>query len=218
MWGTIGLGWALDSIGQLAAAADVLRATHAEAERIGLPWAISWAAIYLARVIARTGEVDQARALLHSARERVEAGGNRLYAALAKMEQARVELRVGSPSAEALAREASQQLAGFDGFRAHAVATHVRALLARNAIDEASVVALDATTGRGVLDEADFALRVARVEVALARGEKGERGAASSLCEELRLRAETLPEDLRHGYLHDVEDHARLLTVAAAHP
>jgi serine/threonine protein kinase/tetratricopeptide (TPR) repeat protein len=210
MWGTIGLGWALDAIGRLPDAEEVLRSAHAEAERIGLPWAISWSGIYLARVIARRGHVDEARRLLDAARERVEAGGNRLYSALAQMERARIELREGAlADAEGYARRSCELLEGYDGYRAHAIATLARVLAARGETEEAARVAA-APIADGVLDEADVALRVARLELA------PDRAAARALVDELRARAATLTEDLRDAFLSGVEDHARAVQLANA--
>lgn len=215
MWGTIGLGWALDSIGRLDEAAEVLSATYAEAERIGLPWAISWAGIYLGRVIARQGKLHQARALLTSARERVEAGGNLLYAGLAQMEHARVELRAFFlDEAEGLARAACDKLGAFAGYRPHALATLARVRLARGAHDEAQRIVDEAVLGVGVLDEAEVALRVARIEIARALF-KPARAEAKALVTELEARAATLPTELRLGYLMDVEDHARAIELAS---
>jgi hypothetical protein len=208
MWGTIGLGWAYESIGRGAEAEEVLRATYAEAEKIGLPWAISWSAIYLARVIGRRGHVDEARRLLAASRERVEAGGNRLYSALAQSERARLELREGAlDDAETNARAACALLEGYNGYRAHAFATLARVLVARGALEEAARVANE-PLGSGVLDEAELALRVARLEIA------PDREAARALVAELHRRAETLPAEFREGFLTGVEDHARAMALA----
>ncbi|WP_437332984.1 serine/threonine-protein kinase [Sorangium sp. So ce394] len=215
----LNMGLCYVQFGYFEAAAEVLRAGLAEAERMALDDRVPNALQNLGLALAHSGQVDAAKAALRSSIEALERRGDRRRECESRLQLARVLLLAGEPAlaevesraAEALARDVPERLPA-------AIATRARALLELGRAGEA----LAATTEALSLLESDrreeegFLVRLVHAEALSATGQAAEAKGAIALARNgLLVRAGRIGDPVwRERFLSDVPDHARILALA----
>ncbi len=212
-------GKALTDLGDHAGAASVLRETLALAERRHDALSISYARVYLARLLARIAPLDQLAEPEHLARA-VILVKNPMRVALAHGVLAQLAVRRGElATAEVESRMACEWITPFPTCSWDITALHVQILLALGRAREALAAgeqALERLAGLGVsgYGEIDLRLAVAESLGATGRAEEG-RALLRETLPGLRRRVDDIPSaEARARYLTEVPIHARLLTLA----
>ncbi len=214
----INLGYAYAELGAFNRAEPLLRRTHRDAERVGLPMICAYALQNLGNVLRGMGRLEEAREQERRAAgigaaigdKRIE-GAARAYGALMTLELGDSEGAEGECHAALRALEKNPPLVGF------AKAVLARTYLARGRIAEAAETSLEALeiVGGGVEDGETF-IRLVRIEALEAAG---NRGAARELALQaegrLRSRAERIHDDeLRRSFLDGVPESRATLALA----
>ncbi|WP_437276110.1 protein kinase [Sorangium sp. So ce375] len=215
----LNMGLCYVQFGYFEAAAGVLRAGLAEAERMALDDRVPNALQNLGLALAHAGEVDAARAALRSSIEALERRGDRRRECESRLQLARVLLLAGEPAlAEAEAQAAEALARGVPERLPAAIAARARALLDLGRAGEA----LAATTEALSLLESDRRdedgplVRLVHAEALAATGQMAEAKGAIALARNgLLVRAGRIGDAVwRERFLRDVPDNARILTLA----
>jgi tetratricopeptide (TPR) repeat protein/predicted Ser/Thr protein kinase len=223
------LGFANLAVGAYAEAAAVLRKVLETADRMGLVTAAASARQNLGMVLARLGELAEARLLEEQAilsfsaqRDRRMEGGARIYLAVIHLESGDLE------RAAEEAKAAIDVMQTAPSMRIHAFATLAAVRLSEGRIDEAlalvraMMASLEEQTASleslGDSADAESFIRLAHAEVLRAAGEvEASREAIRAARERLLARAGHFRrEALRDQFLRAVPENARTLELARA--
>jgi tetratricopeptide (TPR) repeat protein len=209
-------GYALLELGRYAEAELDLRATLAVAERMGLDHVAQAIRSNLGMVLARRGQLRDARALEERAAAWFEKRDRRLAGA-AHMYRSMILLAEGElGEAEDAARLSLDLLTG--EIQAQALAHLARVLLARGAIGEALERALEAERrlAEGVVYEGEALVHLMRAEALRAAGETDAATASVARARDrlLERAARIGHPEWRRSFLEEIPDHARTFELA----
>lgn len=212
-------GKALTDLGDYASAETALRENLAVAERQGDAMSLTYARLYLARLLSRVAAPDQLGEPEQLARAVIAAKNTSLlghaHAVLAEIARRRGELE----AAEAEARTACEQVQPFPAYSWDILALRLRILLALGRVTEAlgtGEEALQRFEHIGMSGYGEVELRLAVVEAREAAGQpEASRELLQATLPRLLLRVEDIPGAAeRTRYLTQVPAHARLLELA----
>jgi CheY-like chemotaxis protein/tetratricopeptide (TPR) repeat protein len=212
-------GKALMDLGDLASAEAVLRENLAMAERLGKAMALSYARLYLARLLAQVAPLDRLEEPEQLARA-VTAGKNVSLLGMAHGVLARLALRRGALElAEAESSTACERGRAFPAYSWDVVALRVRILLALGHTAEALGTGEEALQWFEHIGLAGYGELDLRLSVAEARDAAGHPEAAREQLRgalpRLRRCVENIPDAAaRERYLVEVPTCARLLSLA----
>ncbi|WP_395827937.1 serine/threonine-protein kinase PknK [Archangium violaceum] len=212
-------GKALTDLGDSPAAEAVLRENLTLAEGRGDAMALTYARLYLARLLCLVAASDQLGEPEQLARA-VIAGKNTSLVGLAHGVLAELALRRGDVElAEAEARTACEWVRPFPAYAWELLALRVRLLLTLGRIEEALGLgeeSLQRFEHIGMAGAGELGLRLAVAEAREAAGHpESARRMLQTTLHRLRLRVEDLPDAAaRTRYLTRIPAHARLLALA----
>nr|WP_263429586.1 AAA family ATPase [Nannocystis pusilla] len=211
-------GKALGELGDHATATSILRDNLATAERFGDPVSLSYARLFLARLLLSAAAEPPLDEVVALATE-VVAARNESLVGLALAALADCKLRRGDlADAEVDARLACERTRPFAGYWWGTAALHGRILLALGRPAEALAVLDDAMARLDELDmggygDIELCLVAAEVWHDHQRREPARRALAQAV-QRLRARVDGLLPEHRRAYLMHVAPHARALALA----
>jgi len=211
------LGYAYVELGDDERAAQLLQEAQSIAERLGLHAARALALQNSGIVLARRGQIAEAKVVELEAVESLRRLGDRRLEGAARAYLASILLQGDDLAwAEASARDAVQVLEASPPKRAFALGVLSRVLAAAGRAAEAMRCATDAVAlleQLGGIEEGEATVLLAHVEALVAAGEKvAAHAAASSACTRLRERAAQITDGaLAASFLARVPENARLL-------
>jgi hypothetical protein len=213
------LGKALHQLGDLTGAQAALRTSLAQAEHLGEAAPLTYARVYLARVLTRAAPTDLLDEPERLARDVIAAKNATLlgdaHGALAEIRRRRGDL----VDAEREARAACEAVRSFPGFLWDVTALHAGILLKKGRPEEALAVAeagVRELEALGLQGNGEIDLRLSMAEALRAVGRVNAAHAAlANILPRLKKRLDDIPEPAaRERYLTNVPANARVLSLA----
>ncbi|MFT3768944.1 MAG: protein kinase [Minicystis sp.] len=215
------LAGACNALGAYAEAEAIARAAAAEAERLGVTFAVRAAQSNLGPALSRRGASIEAIRVLRSALDGASESDDPFTTGVTRLYLAEALQRAGDlTTAEAEVRAALRVLGAFRSFQCLATAQLADVLLARGRAGEALArarVALTQLQSLGTIDEGEALVRVVHVEALVANGHEDAATAALAAARArlLASAARFTDEDQRRRFLHDIPENARTLALVA---
>jgi ATP/maltotriose-dependent transcriptional regulator MalT len=213
---------ALNSVGMYSQAELVLQDVLLETERLGLPYLAAGAQIVRGTIYVVQGGSEEGCLLISKVAEEARARGNTYHEGQARVVLARVLLALGAlEQAEREIQIAIEITSANHSMKAFAYAVMAQVLLRAGRPVEALAAASrgkDLLDTMGTMEDGDALVRLVFAEALHANGDIDTARAALSAAHDSILRdAETIRDDeMRHSFLHNIPEHARILELARA--